>query len=136
MCKHVFTYGSLMLTPIWSQLVQGQYEQVIATLNGYQRVAMRKESYPAALPKPFASIQGILYRDVKAADIAKLDYFEGDYYLRCSEIVTTIKGKKIPAEVYVLNKQYRHLASATQWDINRFRLWGIRQCLQWCQGFD
>ena len=49
-----------MFTPIWSQLVQGQYEQVIATLNGYQRVAMRKESYPAALPKPFASIQGVL----------------------------------------------------------------------------
>ena len=76
----VFTYGSLMFDPVWSRVVAGSYERCEAILQGYDRKAVRGETYPVLMPSSALSqVQGVVYCNVSSADLARLDHFEGEY---------------------------------------------------------
>lgn len=132
---NIFTYGSLMFAPVWQSLVESNYPNLAATLHDYRRLTIRYDIYPVALPYKGHRIAGVLYRGVQQADLKRLDEFEGEYYYRQAVSVTTIKRELIAAQVYILKPNYRYLASACEWDKQRFKLWGLKQFLQRYKGF-
>lgn len=118
---HIFTYGSLMFDPVWSGVVAGDYDRREAVLPGYDRKAVRGEVYPVIVPSCRHSlVRGIVYLDVSAADLVRIDQFEGEYYFRKSEEVATPDRAIAAAEVYVLKEEYYAIISHRQWDPVRF----------------
>ena len=124
---HIFTYGSLMFDPVWSRVVAGNYDRCEAVLYGYERKGVRGEVYPVLVPSSmYSQVQGIVYFDVSASDLSRLDRFEGEYYLRKTEQVVTENKKSIPAEVYVLKEEYYSIISHNEWDAADFSTTGIQ----------
>ena len=122
----VFTYGSLMFDPVWSRVVAGSYERCEAILQGYDRKAVRGETYPVLIPSSALSqVQGVVYCNVSSADLARLDHFEGEYYFRKTEQIITKEKKAFPAEVYVLKEEYYNIISHKEWDPVHFCTTGI-----------
>lgn len=107
-----------------------------ATLHGYQRLAVKDEEYPAAIPNPTNNITGLLYLDVSPQDLARLDDFEGEYYERFSITVVISESEHITAEVYILNPRYRNTVEMFEWDVVRFKEVGIGRFISRYQGFD
>lgn len=119
---HIFTYGSLMFREVWSRVVHGNYRCRPATLPGYRRKAVKGEVYPVALNAlPEDRIDGMVYLDIAADDIDRLDTFEGDYYRRRIEAVSISADTTIKAGVYVLHPDHRSIVAEEEWDADRFR---------------
>jgi gamma-glutamylcyclotransferase (GGCT)/AIG2-like uncharacterized protein YtfP len=135
MQKNIFTYGSLMFPRVWERVVTGTYSACPATLQGYRRLAVKGEEYPAAVPCPDASIRGRLYLGVNAADLAQLDDFEGEYYARTSVEVTLDSGEAVDAEAYILKHAYQQIAATFEWDEAHFKDQGIEAFIVQYQGF-
>jgi len=133
---HVFTYGSLMFDLIWSNVVEGSYEQVNGTIFGFERRCIRNELYPALIPGPVSSsVDGVLYFNVNTADLQRLDSFEGSYYARQTLQVHT-ENNLFLAESYVLAAAYRRIATKKAWDPEQFGDEGIERFISTYFGFD
>ena len=123
---HVFTYGSLMFDPVWSRVVTGCYQCCDAILPGYDRKGVRNEVYPVIIPSTSESqVQGIVYLDISASDLERLDRFEGEYYFRKTERVITPDMTIMVAEVYVLKEEYYAIISHKEWDPVHFCTTGV-----------
>jgi gamma-glutamylcyclotransferase (GGCT)/AIG2-like uncharacterized protein YtfP len=133
---NVFCYGSLMFDAVWSRVVAGRYRAAPARVRGYRRFAVLGESYPAVVPWANAEVIGRMYFDVDAADVARLDLFEGAEYRRETVEVELLDPQVDPvastqlaphapragavatAGIYVFLAQGRVAAQA--WDASRF----------------
>lgn len=131
---NIFTYGSLMFSPVWERVVHGQYESQPAVLHGYQRLAVKYEEYPVAIPCQPCSINGLLYLNVNNEDLSRLDEFEGDYYARTA-VTLLVHHKPMSGYVYVLKDQYKNIASSQPWDVIQFQKQGINAFLERYKGF-
>ena len=101
MNAHVFTYGSLMFPEVWNRVVRGSYRAERARLDGHGRFEIVGETYPGMVMLDGASVEGVLYFDVEAADIAALDAFEGDQYRRANVQVRLDSGATVQAGTYI-----------------------------------
>lgn len=101
MMTNVFTYGSLMFPDVWERVVRGSYQCSPATVYGCARFAIAGETYPGMIEQADASVEGILYFDVDAADLAALDAFEGDDYRRVVLQAKLESGGTIEAGTYL-----------------------------------
>lgn len=120
MSANVFTYGSLMFAEVWRPLVSGRYPSEPAVLAGYRRFAVPGVAYPGIVAAPGAEVAGLLYRDVGADDLARLDRFEGAEYRRDALPVTLADGSVLVAETYVWLDHGR--LSDAAWLPDAFRL--------------
>jgi len=82
MTSHVFTYGSLMFAEVWTRVVTGRYRSVEGVVHDHARFAVVDQDYPGMIEVPGASVGGLVYLDVEAEDLKRLDRFEGDDYRR------------------------------------------------------
>lgn len=117
---HIFTYGSLMFSPVWQRVVRGDYASVAACLDDYARYAVRNAGYPGIVAAPGCAVRGMLYREVGPEDLAALDRFEGAEYARVTVTVTCEDGTLAEAETYVYLLP-QNLADVP-WDPARFDL--------------
>lgn len=131
---HVFTYGSLMFDPVWSQVVRGRYRSASAELAGFQRWCVRGEQYPGLWAAAGGHVSGRLYYDLDPADMSRLDAFEGDYYQRQS-LSCEVGTETINAEVYLFKSRYRHLLSDQEWQPDAFERHGLQPFIQRYRGF-
>lgn len=123
---HVFTYGSLMFDSVWARVVAGSYDRFESILQGYERKGVRDEVYPVIVPSAgHSQVKGIVYPDVSSSDLAKLDQFEGEYYYRKTERITSNDMAGLSAEVYVLKEEYYSIISSRDWDPVYFSTTGI-----------
>jgi len=128
---HVFTYGSLMFDRVWSEVVEGSYDRTESCLQGYDRKSVRDEEYPVIVPSSSHSqVEGIVYFDISATDVARLDRFEGEYYFRKTVEVITVDTIILPAEVYILKEEYYSIISFEKWDPVQFSSTGIHFFMQ------
>lgn len=98
---NVFAYGSLMYPEVWERVVRGKYRSSRGTIHGFRRLGVRDEEYPAlVIDKTAAPIEGRVYFDVTADDVALLDAFETTQYARVS-VAVTIDQKPIVADAYL-----------------------------------
>ncbi|GHT91687.1 hypothetical protein FACS1894116_00650 [Betaproteobacteria bacterium] len=135
MLINCFTYGSLMYEPIMSAICASKCAGVPATLPGYRRHPIRDEDYPAMVPDAAASVSGILYRDLPAAALTRLDAFEGEQYVRRPVTVLSADGTQLDAESYIFRPQYAELLLPGEWDYARFLASGRHRFEQQYGGF-
>lgn len=117
---HLFTYGSLMFPPVWERVVAGRPAAVPASVEGFRRRAVRGETYPGVVREAGARVSGRLYLDVDAADLARLDAFEGADYQR---VVAPVRlddgsGRVLDAGLYLYLPTER--LEARDWDAEGF----------------
>ena len=122
--SHVFAYGSLMFEPVWRHVVAGNYRHGPAQLRGFERFAVRDQTYPGVVraDSPLATVNGVVYFDVDAADLARLDRFEGAEYRRISVPVYDVRYSDDPqvlqASLYLYLPDDQLLAQP--WDAANF----------------
>ncbi|NEX63268.1 gamma-glutamylcyclotransferase family protein [Noviherbaspirillum galbum] len=119
MSMHVFTYGSLMFSPVWERVVRGSYEAEPAVLSGHVRHAILGETYPGMIASPGSEVAGMLYRGVSDADVAALDAFEGVEYRRVA-VQVAAGGRPVEAQTYLYLMPDR--LSADPWVPERFEM--------------
>lgn len=131
-----------MYEPVWRSVVSGAYLSQPARLTGFRRHAIRNESYPALVRSPdlASPIDGRLYRDIGAEDLARLDRFEGGQYQRVACQVTGLAesiprqdsaesaAQPIAAQVYLFLRPECLLPD--DWDEHWFRTQGIERFLR------
>lgn len=133
---NIFTYGTLMFSPVWDTIVKANYRASSATLRGYSRRKIINDIYPVAFEaddKDF--INGIVYYDVEPADISRLDEFEGSYYRRTLISAELKNQTPIPADVYVIKPRYRHLISSQEWNPDDFQQRCLSEFMSAYEGF-
>ena len=120
MTGNVFTYGSLMFDEVWRRVVAGHYRSAPATLHGYRRFEVGGVTYPGMIAAPGEQVSGLLYLDVGADDMARLDAFEGAEYRRDALQVMLAGGETVYAWSYVWLDQAR--VTDAPWQSEAFRL--------------
>lgn len=116
----MFTYGSLMFPEVWTRVVAGDYRAVVGSLEHHARFAIDGETYPGVVARSDVRVDGVLYLDVSDDDVARLDAFEGDDYLRGRVEIACSDGTVRPAEVYVYRLVDRLLPSP--WEPESFAM--------------
>jgi gamma-glutamylcyclotransferase (GGCT)/AIG2-like uncharacterized protein YtfP len=118
---HVFTYGTLMFPEVWRAVVGKQFETAAATAAGFKIYFVRDAVYPGIIGTPSGSVTGMVYFDVDAESISRLDIFEGvDYHRQPIEITRSDNGQKLPADAYVIPTAHRHLLTNEPWSAQKF----------------
>ncbi len=117
---HIFTYGSLMFPEIWQRVVRGDYRSAPATAQGYARYALADDTYPGMIARPQAMVEGVLYLDIDAQDVAALDAFEGSEYRRDSVNVVINSGAIVIACTYIFMAEQR--LSGLPWEPQAFQM--------------
>jgi gamma-glutamylcyclotransferase (GGCT)/AIG2-like uncharacterized protein YtfP len=118
--KNIFVYGTLMFEEVWDRIVHRHYAKQAAVLSGFRRLPVKGETYPGLVKSISGSVQGILYFDVNARDIKRLDKFEGKYYRKMPVRVWTMDGRVHNARTYVFSDRYRRLLGHSAWDPDHF----------------
>ena len=129
----LFTYGSLMFSPIWERVVVGSYTALPAVLKGYSRMSVLNEEYPVIIPSESGLCNGVLYKNVSERDLLLIDFFEGVEYERATASVSLLhldKSFTVNAEIYRLNPDYSSIVGTTNWDKESFEKNGIQKFIQ------
>lgn len=120
----LFTYGSLMFDEVWRSVVGGAYGSTPAVLAGFQRKAVKGESYPALIPgQPQDRVSGRLWLNVNTDDTERLDAFEGAQYRRISCELLEPVGRSAQAYLFLRGD----LVDAPDWDADWFARIGIHE---------
>lgn len=124
---NVFTYGSLMYSPVWQRVVSGSYQSSDATIRGFRRLCVRDEAYPVlVVANSTTPISGRLYHEVSAADVERLDAFETDAYVRVAIAVSANGGAGV-AHAY-MGRHCKEIVDI-DWSPEIFEQTGIRSFL-------
>lgn len=117
---NIFTYGSLMCGDIMFRVAGGKTDSTQATLNNFFRSKMRNEEYPGIIAKPEATVPGVLYFNLPAEAIERLDVFEGEMYQRQQVEVIAEDHGPVTAMTYVIKPEYRHVLTGREWSFSEF----------------
>lgn len=112
---NLFTYGSLMFPAVWRQLVSEPRESKLAFLPNFSRRLIFLDTYPLIIADTaYTGILGKIYFGLTTADIARLDWFEGEIYRRI-RIDAQVGREKISCETYVPKPEYETLVRQDIW---------------------
>lgn len=132
---NVFTYGSLMFSPVWQQVVDGDYRHQSATLSGFKRTRVQSEEYPVIFANTHEHVTGQLYAGVSDYDLSKLDEFEGEFYVRQALEVLAATGENVTCFVYVLSPIHLSIIDDKPWDPIEFETIGMPRFIARYKGF-
>jgi len=116
----LFTYGTLMSPEIMMKVAGCQLVSVPVTLSGYQRSLVRGEVYPGITEVDEAQVDGVLYLEVPAAALQRLDVFGGEMYERRGVTVQEEGGIAREAMTYVFRPEFIALLTNIPWDFAEF----------------
>jgi gamma-glutamylcyclotransferase (GGCT)/AIG2-like uncharacterized protein YtfP len=134
---HVFTYGTLMFPEVWQAVVGRSYESVEGIASGYQIFRVRDAVFPGITAGPATcAVRGIVYLDVDAPSIERLDRFEDSFYERTLLSVECDDGRRLDADAYVVPIANRDVLTTESWDPAAFvDSGGLRHFVSRFQGF-
>lgn len=95
-------------------------QAVAAVLDGFSRHPVAGEDYPGIRPAPGQQVAGLLYLDVPALPLERLDVFEGEQYVREEVSARLDDGRLLTAWTYVFKHQYAHLLLPGEWPFEHF----------------
>jgi len=132
---HVFAYGMLMIPSVMEAVTGRRFAAQQALLHHYARFRLKDATYPGLVEAAGATTDGVLYLDIDAPSLARLDAFEGTFYQRTRVEVETPEGKRWPAEVYVVEPHHRRHLSFEAWRLDDFRREHLEAFLASYHGF-
>ncbi len=97
------------------------------TLINFFRSRIIKQEYPGIVPQPGARVHGVLYLNLSAEAIERLDTFEGDLYKREEIEVITQTHSSVTAMTYVIKPQYIELLTNEEWSFSDFLSFGKKK---------
>lgn len=115
----LFTYGTLQLPQIMSQIVGRPALGQPARLLGFARYRVLDRVYPAIVESPGAEVSGVVYGGLDLAELARLDHYEGPLYER-RLVAIEGAGEPLAACTYVLRPEHAARLSSEPWDLERF----------------
>lgn len=116
--RALFAYGSLQLRQVFESVTGCSRQPVPAVLEGYRRTRLQGFAFPAILPDPEASTDGVLYSELDDHAWLRLDAFEDDFYDRISVTVTFAGGEISESDVYVLRDDQAYLSLNVPWSLD------------------
>ena len=116
---HLYTYGTLQLPQIMSQIVGRPALGRPARLAGFARFRIRDRVYPAIVESPGAEVDGVVYEGLTAEELVRLDDYEGPIYERRAVEIEVV-GAALAACTYVLRPEHMTRLSREPWDLARF----------------
>jgi gamma-glutamylcyclotransferase (GGCT)/AIG2-like uncharacterized protein YtfP len=132
---NIFTYGSLMFPSVMKAVTGREFPARKANVKNYVRLKVKGESYPGLTPLKGAVTEGVLYLDVDAFSVKRLDDFEGESYERWEVAADTLDGESLIAHAYVIKAQYRDRLSSELWDPEHFEKADLRGFMASYRGF-
>lgn len=132
---HLFTYGTLMLPEVMEIVIGALPASEPARLVGFRRAALRGAIYPGLVPAAGRETQGVLWRDLDAGQLGRIDRFEGALYEREQVAVECRGAAAREAAVYVIGAAHRHRVEAAPWSEADFRARHLAAYLRDCRAF-
>ena len=153
--RSAFFYGTLMAPQVLHRVCHGSMDPnnpiyqshklkiQPAILHNYRRHRVKHADYPAILPVEGSTVRGTFVTGLTAADIWRLDIFEGDEYRRVEvkpKLLTKVgsesgegneEGEEVEAETYVWISPPSRLEER-EWDFAEFQ----REKLKYWAGQD
>ena len=111
----LFAYGTLMDADVWSHVAQEKCESRPAVLHGYEARRLRGVTFPGLVECGGGITPGLVYHDVSAAALARLDAYEDDFYERVPVPVILENGTTLMAEAYLMQPSRRDVVQAEKW---------------------
>lgn len=133
--KNIFVYGSLMFDDLWQRIVKRRYQKQNAVLPGYKRLSVKGEAYPGLVKSFNSSVEGLVYFNVTAQDIKRLDRFEGRQYKKVPVTVIGETGQLHKARAYLFVRHKRNLLGHKPWDPARFQAHHLHNYIARYNGF-
>jgi len=130
---NVFVYGSLQSPRVVQALLQRMPEHGPATVQGYRRVKVKGQVYPAVRPQEGHSVGGILVQNLSAEELRRFDTFEDEDYTREEVLLVEPSGAK--AFIYVWKQEAEDKLEWVEWDMSRDFLPYLSQYLEMCDRF-
>ena len=118
---HVFTYGTLMFPEVWQTVVGRPYRSIQGTASGYAVFRVRDAVFPGIIAaRANDSVRGVVYLDVDAQSLGRLDRFEDDFYRRAKITIDCDDGEHRPAEAYVVPFENLSVLTSEIWNAETF----------------
>ncbi len=111
----LFAYGTLMDPAVWSRVVQEKCDNRSAVLHGYEARRLRGVKFPGLVECDGGITTGLVYFDVSAAALARLDAYEDDFYERVPVPVILEDGTTHQAEAYLILAAHRDVVLPEKW---------------------
>jgi len=97
-----------------------QFTKIHGILQGYCRLSIKGEIYPAIIPDGECTVDGVVYKNISRLAWSLLDRFEGKLYKRQSVMIGLEDGSSLESETYVLRPEFISILENTEWDFNNF----------------
>jgi len=119
--QDLFAYGTLMCADIM-RVVSGSpgLAGSRGLLRDHCRLCVRGEHYPGLVPRPGASVEGIVYRGVPAVAWERLDRFEGDMYLRAGVDIELADATIHRVQTYLVRPELSGCLEDRVWELEEF----------------
>jgi gamma-glutamylcyclotransferase (GGCT)/AIG2-like uncharacterized protein YtfP len=118
---HVFTYGTLMFPEVWRAVVGQEFGRVRGAAPGYAVYRVKNAVFPGIVECAAVKVApGVVYLDVDAPAMARLDLFEDDFYERRAVSVDCEDGERRLAEAYVVPEVRRTVLTTEPWRAEEF----------------
>lgn len=118
---NIFVYGTLLFKPVMKIVVEHEYNSKPASLDNYTRYSINRRVYPGIVQRDHGCVNGLVYFDLNECAIQRLDYFEGDEYLRKQVMPVLITGESLYADAYIISSQHQGIVNHNKWDEDVFK---------------
>lgn len=118
---NVFTYGTLMYPGVWNAVAGETSASVRGRAEGFAIFRVAEQVFPGIVgASPADAVQGVVYLDVGAEALRRLDQFEDDFYERQVVMVNCDDGQRREAEAYVVPHANRNVLTSEPWTDEEF----------------
>ena len=118
---HVFTYGTLMFPEVWQAVVGREFAAVEGAAAGFAIFRVQDAVFPGIRAAGDGdAVRGVVYLDVDAASLERLDVFEDDFYERQALWIECDDGQRRQANAYVVPAHNRTVLTDEPWDRHQF----------------
>ncbi len=103
----LFCYGTLMVPDVWRRVAGRPRPGRPARLPGHALCRVAGTPWPAIVARPGAVTGGLLREHVTAAQLRRLDAWEGGLYRRVRVRVDVGPDRRLPAWTYIIHPRWR-----------------------------
>ena len=97
-----------------------KYTNIHGILNGFCKLSIKDEIYPAIIPDGESIVDGVVYKNISRMAWGRLDRFEGKLYKRQSVMISLDDGNSLESETYVLRPEFISILKNSEWDFTNF----------------
>lgn len=116
----LFTYGSLMCEDIMRLVTGAELTHGKGVLQGYRRLEVKNEHYPAIIEDNASEVAGIVYFNIPEKSMERLDIFEGKMYQRRIVEIRLVDGNMMKVGAYVFKDEYCDRLGSKEWHFAQF----------------